>query len=146
MAFEVIGGDLRVDQRLADGLAKSLIHLLRNSADHGIESTERRRAAGKPDVGRITMSFEETNNVVLVRIADDGGGIDLERVRAKAVERGLLSREQAAQLPAPQVRALIFEAGFSTSELVSDVSGARGRHGYGQPDGFGTGRAHRHRK
>lgn len=117
------GEQLRVDHHLAEVLGKCLIHLLRNAADHGIEAPEARVAAGKAEQGHLQIAFSETTEQVLVRITDDGKGIDAARIKQKALEKQLITPEEAARKTDDEIRLLIFEAGFSTAEQVSDVSG-----------------------
>lgn len=121
--FDIKGEALRVDHCISEVLNKCLIHLLRNSADHGIESPTDREKAGKTSQGTISLSFSETPEEVIVIMSDDGKGIDPERIKKKAIERGLLTVEQAEEKSASDIRMMIFEPGFSTSEQVTDVSG-----------------------
>ncbi|WP_150275722.1 chemotaxis protein CheA [Paenibacillus tepidiphilus] len=117
------GGETELDRMIIEELGDPLIHLIRNSADHGIESPEARLAAGKPAAGCITLtSFHEENNVVIT-LQDDGQGIDPDKIKASAVAKGLISEEQAALLPQQDIIRLIFEPGFSTAAQVSEVSG-----------------------
>ncbi|MHB8708419.1 MAG: chemotaxis protein CheA [Desulfuromonadales bacterium] len=115
------GGETELDKTVIERLGDPLVHLIRNSIDHGIESPEVRRAAGKPGKGRITLSAEHSGANVLIAVADDGMGIDRERIRAKAIERGLLAPH--AELSDREIFNLIFLPGFSTAEQVSSVSG-----------------------
>lgn len=121
--LDVAGADLRIDISLAEHLNNLLIHLVRNSADHGIESPADRRAAGKAEGGSISISFLETNDHLVVEIGDDGRGLDPERIRASAVKKGVITQAQADGLDAHRSRMLIFEAGFSTADAVTDISG-----------------------
>ena len=119
--IEMAGEDVRLDKSLADAVADPLLHLLRNAADHGIEDTEERRRAGKAKRGRIRLEAIAEGSRVLVRVADDGRGIDPERIRRAAIERGLIAPD--ARLDEQQHLRLIFRPGFSTAENVSAVSG-----------------------
>lgn len=117
------GGETELDRMIIEELSDPLIHLIRNSADHGIESTEVRAENGKPSKGRITLtSFHEENHVV-IRFSDDGKGIDGEKIKASALGKGIISEEQAARLTTQEAVHLIFEPGFSTASSVSEVSG-----------------------
>ncbi|MDM5277020.1 chemotaxis protein CheA [Paenibacillus silvae] len=117
------GGETELDRMIIEELSDPLIHLIRNSADHGIESEQVRAANGKPAKGRITLtSFHEENHVV-IRYSDDGKGIDGEKIKASALAKGIINEEQAARLNTDEAVHLIFEPGFSTASTVSDVSG-----------------------
>ncbi|MBY0116187.1 chemotaxis protein CheA [Paenibacillus xylanexedens] len=117
------GGETELDRMIIEELSDPLIHLIRNSADHGIESAEVRAENGKPFKGRITLtSFHEENHVV-IRYSDDGKGIDGEKIKASALGKGIISEEQAARLTTQEAVHLIFEPGFSTASSVSEVSG-----------------------
>lgn len=117
------GGETELDRMIIEELSDPLIHLIRNSADHGIESAVVRGELGKPSKGRITLtSFHEENHVV-IRYSDDGKGIDGEKIKASALGKGIISEEQAARLSTQEAVHLIFEPGFSTASSVSEVSG-----------------------
>jgi len=119
--LELNGEETEIDKSMLELLGDPLIHLIRNAADHGIESAEERKAAGKPEEGVITLrAFHRAGRIVL-EISDDGAGIDTDKVRSKAIERGLIGPD--SQLSNEQLQMLIFEPGFSTSEIVSDLSG-----------------------
>jgi two-component system chemotaxis sensor kinase CheA len=115
------GADTELDKTVIERLNDPLVHLLRNSIDHGIEPPEERQAQGKPTQGQITFSARHSGGNVLITISDDGRGIDPEAVRAKAVAKGVISAE--AELSDKELVNLIFEPGFSTSEEISDISG-----------------------
>lgn len=117
------GGDTEVDKSMIEELADPLIHLLRNSADHGVEPPAERLAAGKTETGTIRLAASHKGSHVEVRVIDDGRGLARERIIRKAVERGLVAAEHAAALPDREVFAFIFLPGFSTAEQVSDLSG-----------------------
>ncbi len=119
--FEALGGDTELDKTVIDRIKDPLVHLLRNSLDHGVEPPAVREAAGKPPRGRITLSASHSGGNVVISISDDGRGIDPAAVRRKAVERGLLAPE--AEVSDKELFDLIFAPGFSTAEKVSDVSG-----------------------
>lgn len=123
LAFAVSGEGLEVDKQISDGLFEPLLHLIRNAIDHGIETPERRRAAGKPAEGRVSLAVARDGDAILVMVEDDGGGIDPTRIRAVAVARGLIDADTAAQLPDAAALRLIFTPGFSTAHEVTEVSG-----------------------
>lgn len=117
------GAETELDRNLVEALADPLVHLVRNAIDHGIEKPEVRRAAGKNPVGQVFLSARQEGDNVAIEIRDDGGGMDPERLRAKAVEKGLLTPEAAARLGAEECFQLIFLPGFSTKQEVTDISG-----------------------
>lgn len=117
------GEDTDLDKHLVDALADPLIHLVRNAIDHGIESPEQRRAAHKDGTGRLLLAAQQRGDSVILRIEDDGKGLDPDAIRASAVKKGLLDEREAAQLTPQQARELILKAGFSTRETVSATSG-----------------------
>ena len=117
------GEDTEADKNVIESLADPLIHILRNSLDHGLELPAARVAAGKPATGTLTVSARQEGDRVVLDIADDGAGIDTERVRAKAVERGLIPAERAGTLSEHEAAQLVFLPGFSTAETISDLSG-----------------------
>ena len=123
VVLELSGEETELDKVLVEQLDEPLLHLVRNAVDHGIERPDEREAAGKPRAGTLSLSAFHRGNQIVVRLSDDGKGIDPERVREKAVRSGLVSAEAAAELDAEQVIDLIFHAGFSTREQVSDLSG-----------------------
>ncbi len=115
------GGDTELDKSVIDQIADPLVHLIRNSVDHGIEPPAERRQASKPACGRLVLSAAHSGSQVLIRVSDDGRGIDPARVRAKAIEKGLI--DPHAELSETEIFALIFRTGFSTAASVSSVSG-----------------------
>lgn len=121
--FDLSGETLEVDKQIVDGLFEPLLHLVRNAIDHGIESAADRIAAGKPTEGHLTLSARREGGDAVLALADDGAGIDPDRIRAVAVQRGLVSAEAASALGDQAVLALIFAPGFSTAAQVSDLSG-----------------------
>lgn len=121
--IEIRGEDLRVDAAIGNVLSNSLIHMVRNCTDHGIEMPDARIAAGKPGVGHITLSCREANDTVIVKIEDDGKGIDSDRIRKKLVDSGRMSSGEVERLTKRQLFQTIFESGFSTAEKITDVSG-----------------------
>jgi two-component system chemotaxis sensor kinase CheA len=117
------GENTDLDKSILDALAEPMMHLLRNAVDHGIEPPLDRAAAGKPTEGTIRLNAYHQGNQVVIEISDDGSGIDLPRVVKKAVERGILTAEQAAHLSDNDALDLIFQAGLSTSSQVTEISG-----------------------
>ena len=123
IAVELLGAETELDKVLVERLEDPLLHLVRNAADHGIETPAERERAGKPRTGRVLLSASQSGGQIVVAIKDDGRGLDPEKLKRKAIEKGLLTAEEASQLDAEQAYQLIFRAGFSTAEQVSDVSG-----------------------
>ena len=123
IGFSVQGADLELDRGILEELADPLLHILRNAVDHGIESPERRRAAGKPASGSISLKVSRNKDQVTITIADDGGGIDPVRLRETAVARGIISAEKATQLSRRDLFMLICQPGFSTADRVTEISG-----------------------
>jgi len=121
--MRVSGQETDLDKSILDALAEPLTHLVRNAVDHGIELPQEREAAGKTPRGTIQLDAYHQANHVVIEVTDDGAGIDPQRVVAKAVERGVISPEDAARLSEQQKLELIFESGFSTAEEVTEVSG-----------------------
>jgi two-component system, chemotaxis family, sensor kinase CheA len=121
--FSVDGADTELDRTLIESIRDPLTHLIRNAVDHGIEPPEVRLAAGKPRGGKLSLRAFNESGRVTIEVTDDGGGIDSERVREKAIARGLVSAADAAVLPDEQVLQFIFEPGFSTAREVTSVSG-----------------------
>ena len=117
------GEDTDLDKNLVEALSDPLVHLVRNAVDHGIESPDRREAAGKPRVGRVILAAEQEGDHILLSIDDDGGGMDPVLLRQKAVEKGLMEAEAAERLSDTEAFNLIFAPGFSTKTEISDVSG-----------------------
>ncbi len=121
--IEMAGQETDLDKGLLDALAEPLIHMVRNAVDHGIETADERRAAGKPERGTIRLEACHEGNQVVIRISDDGRGIDAEKVLAKAVARGLIDADRASKLNRTEALDFIFTPGFSTAEQVSELSG-----------------------
>jgi two-component system chemotaxis sensor kinase CheA len=119
--FEIAGGDARLDKSLAERVAVPLLHLLRNAVDHGVETIEERRAAGKPARGRVRLEAAAEGGRVALRVSDDGRGVEVERVARAARERGLVGAD--ARVTEQQALRLIFRPGFSTAERATAVSG-----------------------
>lgn len=119
--LEIIGESAELDKTVLERLGEPLTHLIRNAVDHGIESAEERLAAGKPGEGTLTLSAEQRSGRILIRIGDDGKGIDRARVLQKAIEKGIVAPD--AQLSPEDIDNLIFAPGFSTAQSVTSVSG-----------------------
>ncbi len=119
--LRVVGESMEVDKSVLDRLVDPLIHILRNGVDHGVESIDERRSAGKNPVGRITLSFENEGNFLVVVVKDDGKGINSDIVKSKAIEKGLITSTQA--LTEKQILNLVFHPGFSTKSVTSEISG-----------------------
>ncbi len=115
------GGETELDKNVIDRLSEPLVHMIRNAMDHGIESEETRRARGKPARGTVTLAARQEGGEVLISISDDGGGLDTEAIREKAIERGLLLPD--AQPSVAELHQMIFAPGFSTARALSSVSG-----------------------
>jgi two-component system chemotaxis sensor kinase CheA len=119
----VKGSEIELDRQMIDKLSDPIIHLIRNGIDHGLEIPEKRLAAGKPAQGRLTLSARQDGAWVVIDVADDGGGIPLAALREKAVKKGLVSEEKRASMSDQDVIDLIFLPGFSTSSIITDLSG-----------------------
>lgn len=123
VALEMVGEETDLDKNLVEALADPLVHLVRNSIDHGVEMPDEREAAGKSRSGTVVLSAEQEGDHILLTIQDDGKGMDHEVLRQKAVEKGVLDADAAARLDETDCYNLIFMPGFSTKEEISDVSG-----------------------
>ncbi|MCC6525358.1 MAG: chemotaxis protein CheW [Polyangiaceae bacterium] len=123
VVLTLAGEHTEVDKRTIDELAEPLVHLVRNALDHGIETPEARRRAGKPEAGRLGLAARREGTRLVVEVEDDGAGVDLERVRQKAVALGLLGAAEAAALDDAATLELVFHPGFSTRDTVGSVSG-----------------------
>ena len=121
--LELQGEETDLDKNLVEALADPLVHLVRNAVDHGIEMPDEREASGKPRVGTIILAAEQEGDHILLSIEDDGAGMDADVLRRKAVAKGLMDEDAAARLDDRGCYNLIFAAGFSTKEVISDVSG-----------------------
>ncbi len=119
----ITGADTELDRTVIDEIGDPLVHLLRNSIDHGIESTEERLAAGKSETGTIELRAFHSGNHVFIEVEEDGRGINADKVRKTAIKNKIVTEEEAVKLTDEQVHNLIFAAGFSTADKVSDISG-----------------------
>ncbi len=117
------GEETEVDKSVIENIADPLVHLIRNAIDHGIESPEERKKLNKPSTGRIMLSASQEGNNIVIVVVDDGRGINLEKVKRKAIDKGIISAEEAEVLSDRDITDLIFQPGFSTADKVSDVSG-----------------------
>ena len=121
--LEMYGEDTEVDRTVIDEIGDPLIHIIRNSIDHGIETPEDRVAKGKPKKGTIVLKAYPDGNNVVIEVIDDGRGIDSDKIVERAIEKGLITREEGEMLSQDEIHSLLFLPGFSTSKEVSDVSG-----------------------
>jgi two-component system, chemotaxis family, sensor kinase CheA len=117
------GQETALDKSLLDAIAEPMTHLVRNAIGHGIESAEERARAGKPAQGTIRLEAYHQGNQVIVEISDDGRGIDAQKVKTRAIERGLLKREEASRLSEADIMDFIFRPGFSTADEITEISG-----------------------
>src|SRR5699024_5272394 len=121
--IEVIGAETELDRTVIDEIGDALVHLIRNAMDHGIETPEERIQKGKDSQGKITLEAYHSGNHVFVEISDDGAGINKEKVKKKAIEKGVITAGEAEVLADQQIFELILASGFSTNEEISEVSG-----------------------
>ncbi|MCQ2519334.1 MAG: chemotaxis protein CheA [Lachnospiraceae bacterium] len=123
MELYMSGEETELDRTVVDEIGDPLMHLLRNAADHGLESAEVRKERGKPEVGSIFLDAYQDGNNVVIEVRDDGNGIDVEKVKNKAIERGTITPEQAANMSSKEIIDLLFLPSFSTAQKISEVSG-----------------------
>ncbi len=123
MELVMTGEDTELDRTVIDELGDPLMHILRNSADHGIESAQVRAELGKPEVGTISLNAYQAGNNVIIEVSDDGGGVNVEKVKSKALSKGLITQEHADTMSDDEAVGLLFMPGFSTADKISDVSG-----------------------
>ncbi|MEO0443131.1 MAG: chemotaxis protein CheA [Pseudomonadota bacterium] len=121
--LELVGEETDLDKNLVEALADPLVHLVRNSVDHGIEAPDVRESNGKPRVGKVILAAEQEGDHILLSITDDGGGMDADKLRRIAVDKGIMDEDAAQRLPDVEAFNLIFAPGFSTKTEISDVSG-----------------------
>jgi len=121
--FVIEGGETELDRSVMDGLNDPLLHLIRNAVNHGIESPDEREKAGKPRKGFVKLSAHRDRDNVIIELVDDGAGVNVDKVKAKAVERGLVTKEVADTYTTEQAVDLLFQPGFSTADKISDISG-----------------------
>jgi two-component system chemotaxis sensor kinase CheA len=123
VTLKLEGTDAEIDRNVLQVISDSLIHLIRNSVGHGIESPEERKLSGKPKEGTIWLSARNENDAVVIEIRDDGKGLDHQKIKSKAIQQGLIAQEDADKLSTDDVNLLIFEPGFSTADQVTAISG-----------------------
>ena len=123
VTLEIAGEKTELDKRMIDELGDPLVHLVRNAIDHGIEPADVRLRRGKPEVATVRLAASHRGNSVIISISDDGGGIDVERIRDRAIARGLVSADQASTLSPRELIDFIWQPGFSTAAQVSNISG-----------------------
>lgn len=121
--LEIRGENTELDKRMIDELSDPLIHLVRNSVDHGIESAEVRAAAGKPAQGTVSLNAFHRGNRIVIEVSDDGKGLDVDRILKKALAKGLVTESEAEGMTPQQIQSLIWRPGFSTAEQITEVSG-----------------------
>ncbi len=121
--LSVVGGEVSLDRRIVEKVKSPLVHLLRNAIDHGIETPDTRVSRGKFREGMVTLRVEPQGNLVFIEVSDDGQGIDEQRVRAIAEERGICSAEQLARMSSSELQDLVFRPGFSTRAVATELSG-----------------------
>ena len=121
--FEIEGDDVELDRTILTEMRDPLVHVLRNAVDHGVESPEEREAAGKDPTGHVELTAERERDHVIIEVSDDGGGLDPDQLREKAVDEGVKSREAVDAMEDDEAYDLVFHPGFSTAEEVTDVSG-----------------------
>ncbi len=117
------GGDTELDKKILEEINDPLIHIMRNAVDHGIESTDVRAAAGKPEKGTIRMAARQEGDHIVIEVSDDGAGIDPDKVRAAAIRKGYITESEAKSMSDREATYLIFEKGFSTSPIITEISG-----------------------
>ena len=122
-ALSVVGGEILLDRRILEGLKGPLVHLIRNAVDHGLETPDKRDAAGKHKEGALIIRAEQQGNLLFLEVSDDGGGIDPEKIRQSALKKRLFSQVELSSMNEVQLRSLLFHAGFSTKEEVTSISG-----------------------
>ena len=121
--LEIVGDEVKMDKMVLEGLHDPLIHLIRNAIDHGIENATDRKAHGKPDIGKIRIEVADEGNQILISIADDGDGIDAKKIAAVAESRGIITKSELNNMNNDDILELIFRPGFSTKEIITNVSG-----------------------
>ncbi|MBO8180973.1 MAG: chemotaxis protein CheA [Archaeoglobus sp.] len=121
--FTMEGLDTELDRTVLDEISDPLVHLVRNAVDHGIETPEERKAAGKDETGKIKLSAWREKNNIIIELEDDGRGIDIEKIKQKAIEKGIVSPAEAESMSEDELKMLIFSPGFSTKDKATEVSG-----------------------
>ncbi len=121
--LEIVGAETELDRTIIDEIGDPLVHLIRNSIDHGIETPAKRREHGKEEEGTVILKAYHSGNYVFIEIEDDGAGIDRDKVVKKALENGVMVEEDIDKMTNEQIFGLLFSSGFSTAETITDVSG-----------------------
>ncbi|MEP6148826.1 MAG: chemotaxis protein CheW, partial [Nisaea sp.] len=121
--LDIEDGDIQIDKSMVDALMEPLVHMIRNAMDHGIESPEERQNLGKSQKAILTLKATQSGNVAQIMIADDGRGLNTTRIKAKAMERNLVSDQDAARMSEREIQRLIFAPGFSTASAITETSG-----------------------
>jgi two-component system chemotaxis sensor kinase CheA len=121
--FVIEGGETELDRSVMDGLNDPLLHLIRNAVNHGIESPDAREKAGKPRKGNVRLSAHRDRDNVIIELIDDGAGINVDKVKKKAIEKGLITQDVADTFTTEEAIDLLFQPGFSTADKISDISG-----------------------
>lgn len=119
----ITGEETELDKSIVEEIGDPLIHIIRNSCDHGVESPEDRKALGKPEIGRVDLKAYNEGNHIVIEITDDGKGLDAEMLKLKAIEKGLISEKEADSMTDKEAFGIIFQPGFSTAKTISNVSG-----------------------
>src|SRR5690606_36199242 len=121
--LEMHGAETELDRQVLDLVKDPLTHMVRNSADHGLETPAERRAAGKSERGQIRLSAYHGGGQIIIEVSDDGRGLNVDRIKAKAIARGLVGGADVEKMPASQIHKFIFAPGFSTADSVTSISG-----------------------
>lgn len=121
--LKIEGADVELDKSMIEAIGDPITHLVRNSADHGLESPEERERAGKPRVGTVTLRAYHEGGFVHVEVTDDGAGLNIEKIRRKALDTGIVTREELEEMSEQEIGNLIFHPGFSTADKITDISG-----------------------
>jgi two-component system chemotaxis sensor kinase CheA len=121
--FKHFGDNVEIDKAMIEGLTDPLMHIIRNSMDHGLEMPEERKESGKPETGTITIAAEQSNGQIIISIKDDGKGINIDTVVNKAITKGVITEDKLSSMTDEDKAMLIFEAGLSTAEAITDLSG-----------------------
>lgn len=117
------GNDTEIDRSIVEEMGDPLIHIIRNAVDHGIEPPKERIRHGKPEIGKVELMAYHDGNDVVIEVKDDGGGIDVDKVAKKAVEKGLTTKEELAEMTEEDIISFLFQPGFSTADVITDISG-----------------------
>ncbi|OPZ37766.1 MAG: Chemotaxis protein CheA [Spirochaetes bacterium ADurb.BinA120] len=123
VALQIRGEETELDKKVIDAIGEPLMHLIRNAIDHGLETAEERRKIGKPDTATVTLNAYQSGNQIFVEVSDDGRGLNAGRIKKKALEKGLASPEMLANMDNEEIYSFIYHPGFSTTDVVTDVSG-----------------------